>query len=124
MRPRARTAHQSRRLLVVLGAALTVALAFGVVASQVIVAQNQDRLDKLNRRLDTAQTRYERLRYQVAELESPERIVAAAQDRLGMVEPAKVNYVAPVASNHTAAEEADVTVAPDWRLVKAELAAK
>ena len=59
---------------------LTIALAFGVAISQVIVAQNQDRLDKLNRRLDAAQQRYEKLRYQVAELESPERVVAAAQD--------------------------------------------
>ena len=103
---------------------LTVALAFGVALSQVIVAQNQDQLDTLNRRLDDAQAKYDRLRFQVAELESPERVVAAAQDRLGMVEPAKVNYVAPVVNNTSVADENDVTEAPDWRLVKAELAAK
>ena len=78
----------------------------------------------LNRRLDAAQTRYDKLRYEVAELESPERVVAAAQDRLGMIEPAKVNYVAPVVENTTVADENEVTAAPDWRLVKAELAAK
>ena len=110
--------------MVIVCAALTIALAFGVAVSHVIVAQNQDRLDTLNRRLDLAQARYEELRYQVAELESPERIVAAAQDRLGMIEPPKVNYVAPVASTPTVGDEADVTAAPDWRLVKAELAAK
>ena len=88
------------------------------------MAQNQDRLDNLNRRLDKAQTRYEQLRYQVAELESPERVVAAAQDRLGMIEPAKVNYVAPVVENTTVDDDNDTTAAPDWRLVKAELAAK
>ena len=103
---------------------MTVALAFGVVASQVLVAQNQDRLDKLNRRLDAEQTRYERLRYQLAELESPERIVAAAHDRLGMIEPTKVNYVPPVVANPSVTNDATVTAAPDWRLVKAELAAK
>jgi cell division protein FtsL len=103
---------------------LTIALAFAVAISQVIVAQNQNQLDNLNRRLDAAQARYERLRYQVAEAESPERIVAAAQERLGMIEPAKVNYVAPVAATPTVGEEVDVTAAPDWRLVKAELAAK
>jgi cell division protein FtsL len=95
-----------------------------VALSQVIVAQNQDRLDTLNRRLDQAQTRYEHLRYQVAELESPERVVAAAHDRLGMIEPAKVNYVAPVVEDTNAAEGSEATAAPDWRLVKAELAAK
>ncbi|HUR77225.1 MAG TPA: hypothetical protein VMZ22_04695 [Acidimicrobiales bacterium] len=103
---------------------LTVALAFGVAVSQVIVAQNQDRLDKLNRRLDAEQTRYERLRYQLAELESPDRVVAAAHERLGMVEPTKINYVAPVASDNDATEQVEATDAPDWRLVKAELAAK
>ncbi len=65
----------------------TVVLAFGVAASQVIVAQNQARLDKLDAKATAAQTTYEKLRYQVAELESPERVVAAAKDRLGMIEP-------------------------------------
>jgi cell division protein FtsL len=102
---------------------ITVALAFGVAISQVIVAQNQDRLDKLNHRVDAAQQRYERLRYQVAQLESPERIVAAAHNRLGMVEPQRVNYVPPVVDNQVE-KDAHVTDAPDWRLVKAELAKK
>ncbi|MEY2470726.1 MAG: hypothetical protein QOK28_55 [Actinomycetota bacterium] len=102
---------------------ITVALAFGVAISQVIVAQNQDQLDKLNHRVDAAQQRYERLRYQVAELESPERVVAAAHNRLGMIEPQKVNYVPPVVDNPVD-RSAHVTDAPDWRLVKAELAKK
>jgi cell division protein FtsL len=102
---------------------ITVALAFGVAVSQVIVAQNQDRLDKLNHRVDAAQQRYERLRYQVAELESPERVVAAAHNRLGMIEPQKVNYVPPVVDSPVDTS-AHVTDAPDWRLVKAELAKK
>lgn len=102
---------------------ITIALAFGVAISQVIVAQNQDRLDKLNHRVDAAQQRYERLRYQVAELESPERIVAAAYNRLGMIEPAKVNYVPPIVDNPVEQGE-HATDAPDWRLVKAELAEK
>jgi cell division protein FtsL len=110
--------------MITLCTTITVALAFGVAISQVLVAQNQNQLDNLNRRLDAAQTRYERLRYQVAELESPERIVSAAKDRLGMLEPTKVNYVAPVAATPTVGEETKTTVAPDWRLVKAELAAK
>jgi cell division protein FtsL len=102
---------------------ITVALAFGVAISQVIVAQNQDRLDKLNRRANAAQQRYEKLRYQVAELESPERIVAAAHNRLGMIEPQKVNYVPPVVDNPVEKDD-HATDAPDWRLVKAELAQK
>jgi cell division protein FtsL len=116
--------RRSHRLLITLCTLLTVGLAFAVVASQVLVAQNQDRLDKLNHRVDAAQARYERLRYQVAELESPERIVAAARDRLGMVQPAHVTYVAPVTATAADASSATATAAPDWRLVKAQLAAK
>jgi cell division protein FtsL len=119
-----RSAGQGKRLLITLCTTITIVLAFGVAVSQVLVAQNQDRLDTLNHRLDAAQTRYEKLRYQLAELESPERIVAAAHDRLGMTEPAHVNYVPPVAAAPTAASSVDETAAPDWRLVKAELAAK
>ncbi|HVV36831.1 MAG TPA: septum formation initiator family protein [Acidimicrobiales bacterium] len=122
-RARRTSARQRRRLLVTMCTTITIALAFGVAISQVIVAQNQDRLDKLNRRVDAAQQRYEKLRYQVAELESPERIVAAAHNRLGMIEPAKVNYVPPVADDPVDTDD-HVTDAPDWRLVKAELAQK
>lgn len=120
--PRARSARQSRRLLVTVGALLTVGLAFGVVASQVAVAANQDRLDKLERRLTDEQARYDRLRYQVAELESPERVAAAAQAKLGMVEPATVNYVATPDGAESAHD--DVADAPDWQNVKSKLAAK
>ncbi len=119
-----RSRRQGRRLLITATTTLTVILAFGVAVAHVIVAQNQDRLDKLNRRLDAEQTRYEKLRFQLAELESPERVVATAHNRLGMVEPTQVKYVPPVVANPTVIAEADVTTAPDWRLVKAELAAK
>ncbi len=120
---RARSARQNRRLLVTLCTLLTVGLAFSVVAAQVFVAQNQDRLDHLNRRVTEQQARYDRLRYKVAELESPERVAQAAQDKLGMVEPGKVNYVAPP-ENATASTDDDVANAPDWQNVKSELAAK
>lgn len=119
-----RSARQGRRLLVTVCTILTVGLAFGVASSQVFVAQNQHRLDKLNTRVRAEQERYDRLRFQVAELESPERVVAAAHDKLGMVEPAHVNYVAPVASNAPAADAASEANTPDWRNVKSELAAK
>jgi cell division protein FtsL len=117
------SARQRRRLLIATCTTLTIGLAFGVAISQVLLAQNQDRLDKLNQRVTVAQQRYEKLRYQVAEAESPERIVAAAHNRLGMIEPDKVNYVPPVVDN-TVEKDEHTTDAPDWRLVKAELAKK
>lgn len=111
-------------MLITLCTFLTVGLAFGVAASQVFVAQNQDRLDKLNARVRVEQERYDKLRFQVAELESPERVVAAAQERLGMIEPDHVNYVAPVASNAPAPDATDGTTTPDSTTVKQKLAAK
>ncbi len=41
------------------------------------------------------QDQFDQLRAEVAELESPERIVAVAQNRLGMVQPDEVTYIAP-----------------------------
>ncbi len=123
-RPRVRSARQGRRLLITTCTFLTIVLAFGVAASQVFVAQNQARIDHMNAELKVEQARYDRLRFDVAELESPERIVAAAHDRLGMIEPPEVTYVAPVASNAPVATDDDSATAPDWRNVKSELAAK
>jgi cell division protein FtsL len=68
---------------------------FGLAVCQAIMAQNQMRLDRLDRDVADAQARYQRLRLRVAELESPGRIVAAAQERLGMVPPESVRYLSP-----------------------------
>ena len=67
---------------------------FGVVVFHVLLTQNQFRLDKLQEQSIERQAEYDRLRLQVAELESPDRIIAAAQT-LGMVSPPKVTYLAP-----------------------------
>lgn len=75
-------------VLVLVGAAL-----FGLVASHVVLTQGQFRLERVRARAAAEEARYERLRLQVAELESPARIVTAAQQRLGMVAPRKVTYL-------------------------------
>jgi cell division protein FtsL len=87
-----------RRRAAVAGVGLLV-LVFGVLfalaASQAILAQNQQRLDRLEDDVADAQARYQRLRLHVAELESPGRIVRAAQERLGMVPPPGTTYLSP-----------------------------
>src|SRR5262249_39083365 len=64
-----------------MAAAFTVCLIgvglFATVAFHVVLTQNQFRLDHLNDRAAEEQARYQRLRLQVAELESPARIVDA-----------------------------------------------
>lgn len=82
------------RQLVVTATIVAALCLFGVVVFHVLLTQNQFRLDKLQEQSIERQAEYDRLRLQVAELESPDRIIAAAQ-ALGMVTPPKVTYLAP-----------------------------
>jgi cell division protein FtsL len=82
---------------------------FATVVFHVVLTQNQFKLDRLSNEATTEQARYQRLRLQVAELESPDRIVATAQEKLGMVQPAKVTYLAPVAPAPTTVGDSDGT---------------
>jgi len=83
------------RLLVVAAGLLTALTLFGVATAHVLLAQEQFRLAKLQTQAAAEQSRNEQLKLEVAQLESPERIVAAAQERLGMVTPPTITYLAP-----------------------------
>ncbi len=120
-----------------MAAAFTVVLVamglFATVVFHVVLTQNQFKLDRLSNQATAEQARYQRLRLQVAELESPDRIVATAQQKLGMVQPAKVTYLAPVAPAPTTVggttDAADHTPADQrasrngWSNVKPQLTA-
>ncbi|GEM_PF-2900243 len=95
----ARTRRNRARLLVVLTGVLIAAALFGVVAFHVVLTLNQLDIQHLRAEADSASVKQQQLRLQVAELESPERVVDAAQ-KLGMVPPATVHYLSP---NGTAA---------------------
>ena len=82
-------------LLVGVIAVLACGSLFGLAAFQAVLVSNQAELDQLATRADQEQARYQRLRLEVAQLESPDRIVAVAQERLGMVPPAGVTYLSP-----------------------------
>ena len=115
--PRSKRATVAAAALTITGLSL-----FGVVAAHVKLTQGQVRLDRLEARSADAQDTYDRLRLQVAELESPERVVAAAHE-LGMVVPAKVTYLAPVPVDPAQAEVAEkekatVPAATGWVTVK------
>jgi cell division protein FtsL len=104
---------------------------FGLVASHVVLTQGQFRLQQLEAEATAEQARYERLRLQVAELESPQRIVAAAQERLGMVAPPGVRYLSPTgvsaqppARAPGSRVAADDERQEDWTEVKPHLASR
>ena len=103
---------------------------FGVAAAHVVIAQSQFELARLEREASEAEARYDRLRLQVAELESPGRIVAAAQERLGMVPPPEVTYLTPMPGRAQAqartvpTARADAPGPTEWSLLKPHLATR
>lgn len=123
-----------RRARLLLGAIGTVIVGglFGLAVFNVLLAQGQVRLNEIETRAAAEQSQYERLRLEVAQLQSPERVVAAAQERLGMVPPAVVTYLNPVGTSSSAADVpasagsrlASTPVTSDWAQVKRHLAAQ
>lgn len=104
-------------------------VALAVSACQVLIAQSQFELARLQSDATAAEDRYDRLRLQIAEMESPGRIMAAAQERLGMVPPPGVTYLTPAPADSappTAAESAGSgsPVAGDWSRIKPILATR
>jgi cell division protein FtsL len=92
------TEADQRRLVRQLAIVATVVAAlclFGVVVFHVVMTQNQFRLDALRSDASESQAEYDRLRLQVSQLESPDRVVSDAQTRLGMITPPKVTYLTP-----------------------------
>lgn len=68
---------------------------FALAIVHTVLVQHQLQLDALQRKVDDARQDYQKLRLQVADLESPQRIVDTAQSRLGMVPSGGVVYLAP-----------------------------
>jgi cell division protein FtsL len=85
---------------VLMTAALFVTL-LAVAIAQTVLVQGQVRLDELDAQLTTEQARYQELRKDVAELESPVRVVDAAHQQ-GMVTPDDLVYLQPAAPDPSA----------------------
>ena len=89
----------SRKLMPMMGwaAAVTVVVAlFALALFHAMIVDRQTTLDNLNQELEEVQAINDRLRLNVARSEAPERIVAEALYRLGMVEPDHRVYLSPV----------------------------
>lgn len=104
-----------RRLTPAFGVVATVILfvtLFLVAISHTVLVQGQVRLDALDAELAAEQARYQELRKEVAEMESPARIVAAAE-ALGMVSPDDLVYLQPTTPDSTTAPTGGEEVEPD-----------
>lgn len=72
-----------------------IAALFGLVAFHASIASNQTQLDHFEQEISNSYLENDRLELIVAQMESPVRIVEAAQGRLGMIEPVSVIYLTP-----------------------------
>lgn len=91
-----RVSRVTRRAPVaILGGILVVAVVFGILLEQVVLAQSAFKVAKLQKKLTHAQERQESLLRDSASLESPARIERVARKRLGMVDPTarEINYI-------------------------------
>jgi cell division protein FtsB len=91
--------------MVIVGAIVAVALVFGVLLEQVVLAQSAFKLADLRGSLARAERQQEELRLEAARLESPARIERYARDILGLIEPQKVAYIVadiPMPQDHLA----------------------
>lgn len=126
LRPAPDLHRRRRRVRLALAAGVLVSAAslFLIVASNVLIAQGQFELAELAGQQDVEQQRYERLRLEVAERSSPEKVVSAAV-ALGMVVPDQIDYVsAPAAAPTGETDRTASTLDESWEDVKASLAAE
>ena len=88
------TSMWGRRLTAVFWSSFILGVLFLAVVLHATLAQRQGVLDDTHLQLERAERDHERLRVQVAELESPQRITALAA-RMGLVTPERIRFVTP-----------------------------
>jgi hypothetical protein len=89
----ARARRRRTRLTITVAAGLVALSLLGVVAINVMISQDQLRLDRLDVQRDAALARHGDLQLKVTQLQAPARIVGEAEQRLGMVAPSKLTYL-------------------------------
>lgn len=78
------------------GAGIVIVALFALAAVHALLISGQIRLDDLRSEAASESEEIRRLRLRVAELESPDRVLDVARERLGMVAPDEVGYLLPV----------------------------
>lgn len=89
-------------------ATLTLLALLAVAVFQAMLVQQQRNIDRLHRAVAEEHARNEKLRFEAARLASPSRILGAAEERLGMVQPETMIFMTPSAETAI-----DVAIAVD-----------
>lgn len=99
---------------------------FGLVAFQAKLASDQRQLDALRRATADAEREYKTLRVQLAELEAPQNVVAAARG-FGLVPPSDTRHLTPsvadvaavtAATGETSADATSAARIAEWSATK------
>lgn len=97
LRPVERPApRRSPAVPALVGVGIVIAALLALAAMHAVLIGGQLRLDEMRRDVAAESESIRRLNLQVAELESPDRMLETARTRLGMVQPTEVGYLAPV----------------------------
>jgi cell division protein FtsL len=85
---------------------------FAIVGAQTLIVQQQQHIDSVNDRISAAEEEAERLDIDLAELQSPERIVSVATEGLGMIKAPPPVYLLPQADDDSRAAEVPPVTPP------------
>ena len=94
------------------GVGMVIVALLGLAGMHAVLIGGQVRLDAMRGDVAAETEAIRRLELRVAELESPDRVLDAARDRLGMVLPTEVGYLLPVGLDGVPAEPVRVEPAP------------
>jgi cell division protein FtsL len=89
------------------------ALFLALVMFHTVLLKNQRRLDQLDAQVRDEQATYQQQRLQVAQLQSPERILEVATSKLGLVPSNGTTYLTPSGADAVAARQAQAAKAGD-----------
>lgn len=96
---------------VLVGTGIVLLALFGLAVMHALLIGGQIRLDSMRREAAAEVEEIRRLQLEVAQLEAPERVLATARERLGMVAPAEVGYLLPAGVTGGNAEPVRVAAA-------------
>jgi hypothetical protein len=97
------------------GVGIVITALLGLAVMHALLIGGQVRLDAMRSDVAAETESIRRLELRVAELESPDRVLDAARERLGMVQPTEVGYLLPVSVEVPDAEpvRVEAAVAPE-----------
>lgn len=108
VRPRPRRSPAVPALVAV---GIVISALLGLAVMHALLIGGQVRLDAMRGGVASETEAIRRLELRVAELESPDRVLDAARDRLGMVQPTEVGYLLPASVAGVPAEPVRVVAA-------------